>query len=98
MQPARFDRGFRPGSILRGNDGLGASFTDVFKKYTNTFWNPTPATGAVPAGTVPIVAPKVAEPTILGIPQSTAMWGGAALLGLGVIGALVYSQKSEASK
>lgn len=94
MNRTMFDQGFRPSAATLGHGpAMASSFTDALKKYTSMIY-PAPAS-SVPAGTVPLQAPaiKAPEPTILGMPQSTAMWAGAGLLGAGVVAAIIYSQK-----
>jgi hypothetical protein len=94
MQRTMFDRGFRPSATTLGHgQAMASSFTDALKKYTSMIY---PSTNVVP-GTVPIQPPVIRqpEPTILGMPQSTAMWTGAAVLGVGVVAAVVYSQKKK---
>lgn len=100
MARTMFEPGFLPASTtFNGGSQMGSSFTDAVKKYTSLVWNPTnPVASLNPApGTVPLTAPVVRapEPTIMGMPQSTFMWGAAAVLGLGVVGAIVYSQKQK---
>lgn len=95
MNRTMFDQGFRPGAVTLGHgEVMGSSFTDAIKKITSTIYpgQGTPATlptGGMPA---PTSLPRP-EPTIMGMPQSTAMWTGAALLATGVIGAIIYSQR-----
>lgn len=98
MARTMFEPGFLPASTTFNGGSQMGSFSDIAKKYTQMFWNPTnPVASLTPTpGTVPLTPPVVRqpEPTIMGMPQSTFMWGAAAVLGLGVIGAIVYSQKA----
>lgn len=94
MNRTMFDRGFRPGATTLGHGtAMASSFTDAIKKYTSMIY--PAAGGAIPAGTVSLQTPVIRqpEPTIMGMSQSTAMWAGTALLGAGVVAAIVYSQK-----
>jgi len=96
MNRTMFDQGFRPGAVTLGHgEVMGSSFTDAIKKITSTIYpsQGTPAT--LPTSGMPPATPtfRPPEPTIMGMPQSTAMWTGAALLATGVIGAIIYSQR-----
>lgn len=85
MTRTMFDsRGFRPGASTLGHGAvMGNVFTDAWKKYTQAYLNPTPTLKVTPTA-----AAAEAEPTILGIPQKTALIGGAVILGVGLVAAL----------
>lgn len=79
MTRTMFDsRGFRPGAATLGHGiEMGDRWTDLVKKYSQQYLDPTP--------TLKVTPTSVPEPMILGIPQKTAIIGGAVLLGIGIL-------------
>lgn len=77
-------RGFRPGASTLGHGiDMGDRWTDLVKKYSQQYLDPTPQL-KVTQSTV-----AVPEPMILGIPQKTAIIGGAVLLGIGILASVL---------
>lgn len=102
MTATLFQMGFRSGGFQPLPMRLGFSAADI----TGITARVTPYVkeagdlvqlfqGKTPAPTTPLVPPPVAAPqgTILGLPSSTVMIGGALLLGGGVLAAVLLSKK-----
>jgi hypothetical protein len=78
-------RGFRPGAQTLGHGhimAMGQTWQERIQKYSERYLNPVPE---LKVTTPTIVAP---EPTILGIPRTTALVGGAAIVGIGLLAAI----------
>ncbi len=84
MRRTMFTMGFQSPATAYGPQ-LGFSWDDVKGFLTATSKPPTPA---------PVVALPAPAPTVLGMDQNTVLIGGAVLLGLGVLVAVVAGRKS----
>lgn len=98
MPATMFEMGFRAGGFRPLPVQLGISLNDI-KEDWQKIWGQAKdirdiaKTGAnTPATPLPAPVP-VPESTIMGIPSSSFMIGGAVVLGVGVLAAVLLSQK-----
>lgn len=97
MQASMFQMGFRAGGFRPLPVQLGISLNDI-KEDWQKIWGQAKdirdvAKSSVNTPATPVVPVPVPQSTIMGVPTSSFMIGSAVVLGVGVLAAVLLSQK-----